>query len=415
MIKRADPVLLEGRSQTQVHNNYDKGGGPSPSTSMRESTKSFETLKLSQSCSVAEVTQSQEVLSKDFLNVYMRAERTEHVAGARGKTVNSCSMENSKAKNQSSVSFFLIVGLSDTADPQVHLFLVFLAVYLITVVGNIVILNVIYSDRRLHTPMYFFLANLAAVDIFLSSVTVPKLLFILVTAQKSISYAGCITQLYFFQLFMVVECYILTVMAYDRYVAICFPLNYTLIMSRAVRIRIVLTCWASGLLNSVVQAVSIGHLDFCNPNKVDHFFCDVTPLFKLSCSDTKVGEGLFMIVVVIAGMGPLIFILVTYGRIIAAVTKISTSNGRLKTFSTCASHFMVVALYYGSGIFSYIWPSSTYAMDKDVKVVAVLYTIMTPMLNPIIYSLRNREVKQALRKAMGIREISSKQQGNRKR
>ncbi|KAM3911209.1 olfactory receptor 5F1-like [Leptodactylus fuscus] len=318
-------------------------------------------------------------------------------------------MEYSSWRNQSSVSFFLIVGLSETADPQIVLFLVFLAIYLITVIGNIIILCVISSDQRLHTPMYFFLANLAAVDIFLSSVTVPKLLLILATAQKSISYAGCITQLYFFQLFMVVECYILTVMAYDRYVAICFPLNYCLIMSREVRIRIVLACWASGLLNSVVQAVSISHLDFCSPNKVDHFFCDVTPLFKLSCSDTKVGEGLFMIVVVIAGMGPLIFILVTYGRIIVAVTKISTSKGRRKTFSTCASHFMVVALYYGSGIFSYIWPSSTYAMNKDVKVVAVLYTIMTPMLNPIIYSLRNREVKQAMMKAMGI---SSKRQGS---
>ncbi|KAG8544224.1 hypothetical protein GDO81_022903 [Engystomops pustulosus] len=264
-------------------------------------------------------------------------------------------MESSGQRNESSVSIFFIVGLSETADPQILLFLVFLAIYLITVIGNIVILGVISSDKRLHTPMYFFLANLAAVDIFLSSVTVPKLLYILATAQKSISYAGCVTQLYFFQLFMVVECYILTVMAYDRYVAICFPLNYTLIMSR-----------------------------------------------ELSCSDTKVGEGLFMIVVVIAGMGPLIFILVTYGRIIAAVTKISTSKGRQKTFSTCASHFMVVALYYGSGIFSYIWPSSTYAMDKDVKVVAVLYTIMTPMLNPIIYSLRNREVIQAMRKAVGI-------------
>ncbi|XP_056396138.1 olfactory receptor 5F1-like [Hyla sarda] len=311
-------------------------------------------------------------------------------------------MEYSNWRNQSSVSFFLIVGLSETSDPQVLLFLVFLSIYLITVVGNLIILSVISSDRRLHTPMYFFLANLAAVDIFLSSVTVPKLLYILITAQKSISYAGCVAQLYFFQLFMVVECYILTVMAYDRYVAICFPLNYTLIVSRTVRIRIVLACWASGVLNSVVQVVSICHLDFCSPNKVDHFFCDVTPLFKLSCSDTKVGEGLFMIVVVIAGMGPLIFILVTYGRIIAAVTKIRSGKGRRKTFSTCASHFLVVALYYGSGIFSYIWPSSTYAMDKDVKVVAVLYTIMTPMLNPIIYSLRNREVKQAMWKAMGI-------------
>ncbi|XP_040261493.1 olfactory receptor 5A2-like [Bufo bufo] len=310
-----------------------------------------------------------------------------------------------KAENLSSVSIFLVVGLCDSEEPQFLLFLVFLGIYLITVVGNIVILSVISSDQRLHTPMYFFLANLSIIDIIFSSTTVPKLLFILVTAQKAISFSSCVTQLSFFQFFVVAECYLLAVMAYDRFVAICFPLNYTLIMSREVRFRMVLGCWACGLVNSVVQAISISCLDFCGPNKVDHFFCDVTPLFKLSCSDTRLGEAVFLIVVVLAGMGPLTFILVTYGRIIAAVTKISTRNGRIKTFSTCASHFTVVALYYGSGIFSYIWPSSTYAMNKDVKVVAVLYTIMTPMLNPIIYSLRNREVKRALKKMLGSKGI----------
>uniref|UniRef100_A0A8C5MGQ3 Olfactory receptor n=1 Tax=Leptobrachium leishanense TaxID=445787 RepID=A0A8C5MGQ3_9ANUR len=305
-------------------------------------------------------------------------------------------------ENQTSVSIFLVVGLSEALEPQLLLFLIFLGIYLVTVVGNIVILTLISSDKRLHTPMYFFLANLSIIDIIFSSVTVPKLLFILVTAQKSISFSGCLAQLAFFQFFVVAECYLLAVMAYDRYVAICFPLNYTLIMSRAVRFGLVATCWACGLLNSVIQAISISHLNFCGPNRVDHFFCDVTPLFKLSCSNTWIGETVFMMVVVLAGMGPLTFILVTYGRIISAITKISSSRSRFKTFSTCASHFTVVALYYGSGIFSYVWPSITYAMDKDVKVVAVLYTIMTPMLNPIIYSLRNREVKEALKKAMGI-------------
>ncbi|XP_063289129.1 olfactory receptor 8A1-like, partial [Pelobates fuscus] len=303
-------------------------------------------------------------------------------------------------ENQSSVSVFLVVGLSDNLEPQFLLFLLFLSIYLITVVGNIVILTLISSDKRLHTPMYFFLANLSIIDIIFSSVTVPKLLFILVTAHKSISFSGCLTQLSFFQFFVVAECYLLAVMAYDRYVAICFPLNYTLIMNRAVRFGLVAICWLCGLVNSVLQAISISHLDFCGPNIVDHFFCDVTPLFKLSCSNTWVGETLFMMVVVLAGMGPLTFILVTYGRIISAITRISSSRGRIKTFSTCASHFTVVALYYGSGIFSYIWPTTTYAMDKDVKVVAVLYTIMTPMLNPIIYSLRNREVKEVLKKAL---------------
>ncbi|KAM3911210.1 olfactory receptor 5A2-like [Leptodactylus fuscus] len=310
-----------------------------------------------------------------------------------------------KAANRSTVSIFLVVGLSDAEEPQVLLFLIFLVIYLITVIGNIIILSVISSDQRLHTPMYFLLANLSIIDIIFSSITVPKLLFILITALKAMSFSDCIAQLFFFQFFVVVECYLLSVMAYDRYVAICFPLSYTLIMSREVRFRMVIACWACGLVNSVIQAISISNLDFCGPNKVDHFFCDVTPLFKLSCSDTRLGEAIFLLMVVFAGVGPLTFILVTYGRIIAAVTRISTSKGRIKTFSTCASHFTVVALYYGSGIFSYIWPSSTYAMDKDVKVVAVLYTIMTPMLNPIIYSLRNREVKRALKKILGIKVL----------
>ncbi|KAM4661956.1 olfactory receptor 5A2-like [Discoglossus pictus] len=308
-------------------------------------------------------------------------------------------MEHVNRYNQSSVLVFVVVGLSEATEPQPLLFLVFLGIYLITVIGNIIIISVISSDQRLHTPMYFFLANLAIIDIIFSSVTVPKLLSILITAKKSISYTSCATQLSFFQFFVVAECYLLAVMAYDRYVAICFPLNYTLIMSRVVRIRLVIACWLCGFVNSMIQALSVSSLDFCGPNVVDHFFCDVTPLFKLSCSDTRISETVFMLVVVLAGMGPLTFILVTYGRIISAVLKISSSSGRYKTFSTCASHFTVVALYYGSGIFSYIWPSSTYAMDKDVKVVAVLYTIMTPMLNPIIYSLRNRKVKDALRKA----------------
>ncbi|XP_063794535.1 olfactory receptor 5A2-like [Pseudophryne corroboree] len=312
-------------------------------------------------------------------------------------------MEKVVRENKSSVSVFLVVGLSESEEPQLLLFLMFLCIYLTTVIGNIMILSLISLDQRLHTPMYFFLANLSIIDIILSSITVPKLLSILLTAQKTILYSECVTQLLFFQLFVVAECYLLAAMAYDRYVAICFPLTYTLIMSRVVRIRLVIACWACGLGNTLVQAFSISHLDFCGPNTVDHFFCDVTPLLKLSCSGKKFAEAIFFIVVLITGMGPLTFILASYARIIAEITKISSSRGRFKTFSTCASHFTVVALYYVSGLFSYIWPLSTYAMDKDVKVVAVLYTIMTPMLNPIIYSLRNREVVQALRKALGIK------------
>ncbi|XP_078518743.1 olfactory receptor 1f45-like [Lissotriton helveticus] len=303
-------------------------------------------------------------------------------------------------QNQSIVTEFLIVGLSDGQDSNYSLFIVFLVVYLITALGNLTIITLIVTDHRLHSPMYFFLANLAVIDIIFSSVTVPKLLDNLIDSKKPISFAGCITQLYFFQYFVVAECYLLAVMAYDRYVAICFPLNYTITMNRNVRIRLVVTCWICGFVNSLMQAVSVSELTFCRSNIVNHFFCDVTPLFKISCSDTRLAEAIFLMVVVLAGMFPLTFIVVSYIRIIFAITKVSSSKGRRKTFSTCGSHFIVVALYYGSGIFSYIWPSSTIAMSKDVKVVAVLYTIFTPMLNPIIYSLRNREVKAAMRRLL---------------
>ncbi|KAG8447337.1 hypothetical protein GDO86_014705 [Hymenochirus boettgeri] len=308
-------------------------------------------------------------------------------------------MSRAGQNNESSVFVFMVVGLTNSTEPQIFLFLVFLYIYLITIAGNLLILTLISTDQRLQTPMYFFLANLSIIDMIFSSITVPNLLVVLVTAQRSVSYLGCITQLWFFQFFVVAECYLLAVMAYDRFVAICFPLNYTLLMCRSLQVRLVVACWTCGLVNSLIQTVSISQQDFCGPNVVDHFFCDVTPLFKLSCSDTRIGETVFLLVVALAGMGPLIFIIGTYTRIISAITKISPGRGQYKTFSTCASHFTVVALYYGSGIFSYIWPSSTYAMDKDIKVVAVLYTVMTPMLNPIIYSLRNREVKEAMRKA----------------
>ncbi|XP_029471097.1 olfactory receptor 5F1-like [Rhinatrema bivittatum] len=314
-------------------------------------------------------------------------------------------MELRKWGNNSVVTEFVIMGLSSDQKPQLFFFLMFLIIYLITLTGNLLILTLISSDSRLHSPMYFFLANLSLIDIIFSSVTVPNLLSILLGMKKTISFSGCITQMYFFQYFVVVECYLLAVMAYDRYVAICYPLNYPIRMNRKVRIQMVVGCWICGFVNSMLQVVSVSMLDFCGPNIVDHFFCDVTPLFKLSCSNTAISQTVFMLVVVMAGMGPLTFIIITYIRIITAIMKMHSTQGRHRTFSTCASHFTVVGLYYGSGIFSYIWPTSTYAMDKDVKVVAVLYTIFTPMLNPLIYSLRNREVKAALKKILSNKAV----------
>nr|XP_033817876.1 olfactory receptor 5V1-like [Geotrypetes seraphini] len=312
-------------------------------------------------------------------------------------------MEDTKRENYSSVTEFIIVGLSSVQEPQIFLFFIFLIIYLITLIGNLLILTLISKDSRLRSPMYFFLANLSMVDIVFSSSTVPNLLANLVGMKKTISFYGCIIQLGFFQYFVVAECYLLAVMAYDRYVAICHPLTYAIRMSRKVRLCLAASCWVSGFINSMVQVISVTSLDFCGPNVVDYFLCDVTPLFKLACSNVVASETIYMVVVAVAGMGPLTFILATYACIITAILKMRSTAGRRRTFSTCGSHFIVVGLYYGSGIFSYIWPTSTYAMDKDVKVVAVLYTIITPMLNPIIYSLRNREVKAAMKKLISTK------------
>ncbi|XP_029471134.1 olfactory receptor 5V1-like [Rhinatrema bivittatum] len=300
-------------------------------------------------------------------------------------------------RNHSGVTEFLILGLSRVQEPQIFLFLIFLIVYLITLTGNLLIFTLINSDSRLHSPMYFFLANLSIVDLACVSVTVPKLLDNFLSYKKSISFLGCITQMYCFQFFIVVECYLLAAMAYDRYVAICYPLNYTLIMNRKVRVQLIAGCWLVGFINSVTEAVCVSTLDFCGPNIVDHFFCDIPPLYKLSCSSVSAQEIVFLVVVFFCGILPFLLVVISYVCIVSAVLKIRTSEGRRRTFSTCASHLIVVTLYYVSGTYCYMHPYSMYALSEEVKVIAVIYSVINPMLNPIIYSLRNKEVKGALK------------------
>ncbi|XP_004593779.2 olfactory receptor 1L6-like [Ochotona princeps] len=299
--------------------------------------------------------------------------------------------------NQSNMAEFLLLGL--TADPkqQVWLFAGFLGMYLVNVVGNSVIIAAIRSDARLHSPMYFFLSNLSLVDICFTTVIVPQMLMNMLAQRKTILFPQCITQMYFFVAFGITDSFLLAAMAMDRYVAICNPLHYSSIMSPRRCLLLVLASWMVSHLHSLIHTVLMARLSFCGPNIIQHFFCDVQPLLTLSCSDTSVNELLAFTEGSLVIMSPFIFILISYVHITHAVLKVPSGTGRYKVFSTCGSHLTVVALFYGTIISVYIRPSSTYSVTKD-RVVTVIYTVVTPMLNPFIYSLRNKDMKQALRK-----------------
>ncbi|XP_069057878.1 olfactory receptor 1E16-like [Pleurodeles waltl] len=298
-------------------------------------------------------------------------------------------------RNKSMVSEFILLGLSDRPELQILLFVMFLKMYLVTVLGNSVIIRAISTTPQLHTPMYFFLGNLSFVDMCFTSVTVPKLLVNILSEKKSISVAGCITQLSFFISLAGMECALLTVMAYDRYVAICSPLHYSMVMNRRMCLVLVAISWVTISVHSVLHSVLTSRLTFCGLNLIHHFFCDMTALLKLSCSDTTTNELVIFIEGPFSVAVPLGIVLVSYVRIIATILKMHSAEGRNKAFSTCSSHLIVVALYFGTIIFMYFRPTSSYSLDYD-RVVSVMYTVVAPMLNPFIYSLRNSEVKGAL-------------------
>ncbi|XP_078518788.1 olfactory receptor 5AP2-like [Lissotriton helveticus] len=301
--------------------------------------------------------------------------------------------------NWSTVTEFILLGLSDDPVLQKVLFILFLLMYIIGVLGNSAIFTLITANSNLHSPMYFFIANLSLVDISLTTVTVPNLLLNILTQIKTISFALCITQLYFFVAVASIESLFLGVMAYDRYVAICNPLRYETVMNNEVCTKFACITWLTGFLNSLLHSGMISSLSFCGPNQIQNFFCDIPPLLKLSCSDTTANE---LVIFTESSMVILISVLsivVSYARIIITILKMHCSEGRHRAFSTCSSHLMVVALFYGTIVFTYIRPRSSYSLQKD-KVVTVIYTTVTPMLNPFIYSLRNEQVKDALRKVL---------------
>nr|XP_006214193.1 olfactory receptor-like protein OLF2 [Vicugna pacos] len=294
---------------------------------------------------------------------------------------------------------FTFLGLSGRRDVQQGLFVFFLLVYGITVMANLGMILLIKVDPRLHTPMYYFLSNLSFCDICYSSNVSPRMLADFLSEQKRIPYNLCAIQMFFFGALADVECLMLAVMAYDRYVAICNPLLYTVTMSRRICTQLVAVAYIVGLVDSAIHTCLTFHLSFCQSNIINHFFCDIPPLLALSSSDTSTNEiMMFTFIGCVVGCS-IITVLLSYGYIITTILRMNSAQGRRKAFSTCASHLTAVAVFHGTLLFMYFRPSSSYSMDTD-KVASVFYTVVIPMLNPLIYSLRNKDVKGALKKAI---------------
>ncbi|XP_021512455.1 olfactory receptor 1Q1-like [Meriones unguiculatus] len=301
-------------------------------------------------------------------------------------------MDNS---SRTIVSHFVLLGISTHPDEQIPLFLLFLLMYIINVSGNFFIIALIVSSPHLHTPMYIFLSNLAWADICFTSTTVPKMLQNIFSSTKAISYVGCLTQTYFFICFAAMENFLLAVMAYDRYVAICHPLCYPTILTGMLCARMVALCHVISHLHALLHTCLMGRLTFCADNRIPHFFCDLYPLMKVSCTSTQLNTLMIHTEGVIVIDGALVFIIATYAFIISAVLRIP--SGKWRSFSTCGSHLTVVAIFYGTLTWVYFRPLSSYSVTNG-RIVTVMYTVVTPMLNPFIYSLRNRDVKEAFRK-----------------
>ncbi|KAM5132402.1 olfactory receptor 5G9-like [Mantella aurantiaca] len=299
--------------------------------------------------------------------------------------------------NKSSVMEFTFRGLTDNTQLNVPLFIIFLHIYFIIVVGNVGLISLTIADKHLHKPMYFFLSNLSFVDLTYSTSVTPKMLRDFLCDTKAITFLGCAVQMYVFGSFATVECLLLAIMAYDRYVAICIPLLYQVHMSNVFCLRMLVAAYGGGFLNSLVHTIFVFRLNFCSSNIIDHFFCDVPPLLKLSCSDISMNMAVLIILAGLFTTGSFVLIFVSYTNIVMAILRIRSAQGRYKAFNTCASHMTVVSLLYGTVLFMYFRPSTSYALQQD-RVASVFYSIVIPMLNPIIYSLRNAEVKEALKR-----------------
>nr|XP_025046839.1 olfactory receptor 14A16-like [Pelodiscus sinensis] len=303
-------------------------------------------------------------------------------------------------QNRTAMTEFLLLGFSDIRKLQILHFVVFLVIYLAALMGNLLIIIVIALDHRLHTPMYFFLVNLSILDLGAISVPVPKSMANSLTNTRSISYSGCVAQVFLLFFFVSADLALLTVMAYDRYMAICHPLHYERVMNKRACIQMAVGAWISGVLNSMLNTGSTFSVTFCGGHSVDQFFCEIPQLLKLACSDAYHSE--VGVLVFSACLSSFVFIIVSYVQIFRAVLRIPSEQGRHKAFSTCLPHLSVVSLLLCTGSFSYLKPTSSSSSRLDL-ILAVLYSVVPPMLNPVIYSMRNKEIKAALWKLIGSR------------
>nr|XP_008541916.1 PREDICTED: olfactory receptor 2G3-like [Equus przewalskii] len=302
-------------------------------------------------------------------------------------------------KTNFTVTEFVFLGLSSHPKIQFILFIMFLLFYLLTLAGNSIIITIIQIEPPLQTPMYFFLANLSFLDICYTSTNIPQMLFNMVGKKKTISFSRCATQMYFSLSFGMIECVLLGVMAYDRYVAICHPLHYTVIMNQITCVQLAAISWSTSFLSSLIINVLTLSLPYCGPNVLNHFFCEVPSVLRLACTDTSFTELVVFIFSIIIVFIPFLLIIVSYAQILLSVLRMQSTSGRHMALSTCASHLTVVNLFYGTAIFMYMRPQSK-STRAGGKIIAVFYTVITPMLNPLIYSLRNQDVKGVIKRAI---------------
>ncbi|XP_016055901.1 PREDICTED: olfactory receptor 5T2-like [Miniopterus natalensis] len=303
-------------------------------------------------------------------------------------------------ENVTAVTVFVLKGLTDELEQQSLLFLLFLAIYLFTLTGNLGLVLLVIGDSQLRNPMYYFLSVLSSVDACFSSVITPNMLVDLLSKNKVISFLECATQMFFAVAFGTTECFLLAAMAYDRYVAIYNPLLYSVSMSPRVCVSLVAASYVGGLLHASVHTAATFSLSFCASNEIRHVFCDIPPLLAISCSDTHTNQLLLFYFVGSIETVTILVVLVSYGFILLAILRVHSGDGRRKVFSTCGSHLAGVAIYHGTILFMYVRPSSSYALDHDM-IVSLFYTVVIPMLNPVIYSLRNRDVKEAMKRVLG--------------
>ncbi|XP_067412467.1 olfactory receptor 10A4-like [Emydura macquarii macquarii] len=306
-------------------------------------------------------------------------------------------MADTEWGNQTTITEFILLGFGHLPELQFLLFLLFLVIYVVSVVGNIFIVVLVVADQHLHIPMYFFLGNLSCLEICYNSTILPRMLASFLTGDRTISVHGCMTQFYFVSFFDATECYLLAAMSYDRYLAICKPLHYAALMNGSLCLQLATGSWISGFLAGTISVSFMSPLPFCGPSKIDHFFCESTQIINLHCSDTYQVEVLITIVAAIFTLPPFALTLTSYVCIISTILRIPSTTAKHKTFSTCSSHLIVVTIFYGTLIIVYLLPKNS-SLRYQNKVFSVFYTILTPLANPFIYSLRNKEVKEALRK-----------------